>query len=153
MVTRSLTVVKSRWEGELEWENNVVIYRHWDGDLGGHGAWLAEFLDDIVVVNGIQIGRAPKRYANGPGRLAAMLVTKLQQDGHNPDLLGKVTACGQEYQYELYVQYGHSGGSIRVIVLDEPMTAFGKECTNEIFNGTVDEYQTWIETQCTANKV
>ena len=153
MSTRSLTTVRSRWNGEGEFETHANIYRHHDGYLEGHGQWLFDFLNGLVVVNGIgAASEMPARYVNGPGRLAAALVAKLHEDGHEPNLNATSGPCGQEFHYQIDVEFGMSFGRkagfpVRVTVFDGPMTAFGsgcENCTNKIFDGTVDEYGAFL---------
>lgn len=149
MGTRCLTVVRSR-QGNDPFEVHAVIYRHWDGYPEGHGKWLLDFLDGMHIVNGIG-GGMPAKYARGPGRLAAQLVSKLQQEGHEPGLLPGIASCGQEFQYHVDVtmNWGLNGdaGTIEITVFNGPMTAFGlggDECTNQIFKGTVSEYAEFL---------
>lgn len=146
MSTRSLTVVRSRWNSKGAFETHANIYRHHDGYLEGHGQWLFDFLNGLVVVNGIS-GQMPKRYANGPGRLAAQLVAQLHAAGHEPDLNTSDGPCGQEYHYQIDVEFGldfsRKEYPVSVTVFDGPMTAFGaggNDCTNKIFEGSVEEY-------------
>ncbi len=147
MGTRCITEIRSRWEGKEEYKQLAVIYRHWDGYLSGHGQDLFNFLDSVKIINGIR-GNEKGRFANGPGRLAAMLVYDLHKDGHNPDLIGSVQDCGQEYHYVIDVDYGREGGTVSITVYDGPMTAFGlggEDCTNKIFNGSIKEYGEFIK--------
>ena len=148
MGTRCITVVRSRWESQ-DWTTNAVIYRHWDGYPESHGQWLYDFLDGLAIVNGVG-SDTPKKHANGPGRLAAQLVTRLQEDGHDPDILGcDVAEVGQEYEYRINVAYGNRGGTIELEVFDGPMTFFGvggDQCTELLFKGTVEEWGTWLNT-------
>jgi hypothetical protein len=128
--TRSTTTVRSRWAEKGRWNTHVVIYRHWDGYLDGHGRWLHDFLKG--------------RHANGPGRLAAMLVAELQADGHNPDLLPGNGPCGQGYHYQVDVDMESNG--LAVTVFDGPMTAFGAgDCVSEIFRGSIAEYGAFLD--------
>lgn len=148
MSTRSLTSVKSRW-GEGEWRTHAVIYRHSDGYLTGHGEQLFEFLNGLEVVNGIKCEGMPERWVNGPGELAAELVVHLWRLGCSPDLMdhGELEV-GQEFHYEISVDYGPSGGVIRLVVYDGPMTFFGeggKKCVCKIFEGTVSEFGQFLE--------
>lgn len=146
MSTRSITSIRSRWD-EGDYRTHAVVYRHRDGYLEGHGRWLHAFLGGLQVVNGIGQDM-PKRYANGPGRLASQLVAELQRDGHSPDLIGDVDDVGQEFHYQPDVQYGEDGGMVSVTVFDGPVTFFGlggEDCTNQIFTGTVAEYGEWLE--------
>lgn len=149
MGTRSITEVRSRWEGKENYKTNAVIYRHWDGYLDGHGQDLLNFLNNIHVVNGISSRNPEGRIANGPGRLASMLVNDLFLNGHDPDLIGEVSDMGQEYHYVVDVDFGMDGGTIKVTVYDGPMTAFGfgEECTNKIFSGSVAEYSDFLKKQ------
>lgn len=145
MGTRSVTVVTSQWDAKDPVEHNATIYRHWDGYLDGHGRWLADFLEDVVVTNG-QIDGV--KNFNGPGRLACGIVAAMQEDDLNPDLMKQGVVCGQEFEYQVHVKYGSEGGEIGIRVLDGPMTAFGmggEECGNEIFNGTVKEFDEFIK--------
>jgi len=138
-----MTVVTHDWDGG-DIQHNATIYRHWDGYLGGHGRWLADFLKEVVVTNG-EHGKL--NHFNGPGRLASGIVSALQIDGHNPDLMDQGSVVGQEYEYRVHVNYGNAGGEIGVQVLDGPMTFFGgggEECTNEVFSGTVDEFNAFV---------
>ena len=146
MGTRSLTVVRSKWD-EGDWEVNAVIYRHWEGYLEGHGQWLFDFLDGMVVINGIP-GDPPPKFANGPGRLAAQIVAGLQEDGHSPDLMPSVCDCGQEFHYQIDVPFGMGGGEIQLTVFGRPMAVLGlggSEC-NQIFQGTVAEFDEFLST-------
>lgn len=151
MGTRSLTVVKSKWNADDEWATNATIYRHWDGHPESHGKDIAMFLDGLHLVNGIG-QKMPERYANGVGRLAAQLVCFLQEGGHDPDLMSSGAVCGQEYEYHLLCNSQKL--TIEMAVYDGPMTFFGgggENCTNEVFRGTVAEYAEWIEAAVAAD--
>lgn len=149
MGTRSLTIVRSQWEkGDDGIENPIehhgTIYVHWDGYLSGHGRWLADWLDGVVVTNG-ELGEA--KHYNGPGRLCTGMISDMHVDGKNPDLVKEGSICGQEYEYEIFVDYGMGGGTITVIVRDGPVTFFGmggEDCANEVFRGSVEEYRQFI---------
>lgn len=147
MGTRSVTTVRSRWGNTGDFEMHATVYRHYDGYLRGHGAWLAHFLENIKVMNGKGGDWDETRHVNGPGRLAARLVIALDEDGHDPDLMPHDTDCGQEYHYQISVDFGMNGGDISVAVFDGPMTFFGDggdECVNKIFEGNVYEYGAFI---------
>jgi hypothetical protein len=147
MGTRSITTIRSSWDEESELETHAVIYRHWDGYLEGHGEWLLEFLQGARVVNGKRGDEGPMTF-NGPGRLAAGIVSKLLLDGHEPDLRHEHGDCGQEFEYVVDVQnYGQDKAVILVTVFDGPVTAFGmggEKCNNKIFSGTVEEYAAFL---------
>lgn len=117
MGTRSLTYIEeSHQTAVADEENNnevhetkqniLCMYRQYDGYLSGHGAELAEFLQDFNVVNGYNSG-TPERSANGMGCLAAQLIAHFK-DGigniyiHNPD----DKDCGEEYTYTIYEEGG-----------------------------------------------
>lgn len=146
MATRSITTVRNRWNSKDEWETLAVIYCHWDGYPSVQGACIYKLLDDMEVINGIP-GNPPPKFANGAGRLASQLVTHLQKEGRDPDLMSKLQDSGQEFQYQIDVD---ADLSIKVTVFNGPMTLFGAggdECNNEIFSGTVEEFGEFLETE------
>ena len=145
MGTRGLTIVRSRWKNEGDFSTDAVIYRHLDCYPSVHGKDLADFLSGLVLINGIP-GNPPAKYTNGPGRLAAQLVSHLQESGHNPSLRTTTGSCGQEYEY--YVDCDMGTLAISVSVYEGPMTFFGgggEDCNNRIFSGSPDEFSVWIE--------
>lgn len=153
MGTRSITQIRSKWETTDVYKDHCVIYRHWDGYLEGHGRYLYNFLKGINLVNGLTPGQK-RRVVNGPGRLAAALTHDLHKDGHDPDIIGSVADVGQEFHYVIDVDYGISGGTIKITVFDGPMTAFGlggDECTNKIFIGTIEDFGRFIGIDITEN--
>lgn len=98
MGTRSLTFV-------YDDENQPIInmYAQWDGYPSGHGADLADFLNQFeAITNGIRVGDERKT-ANGMGCLAAQLVAHFKV-GVGSFYLYPVTEklCGQEYEYHIY---------------------------------------------------
>lgn len=152
MGTRSITVVTSSWDGS-EKEPCATIYRHWDGYLEGHGQWLSDFLSDVTVTNGAV--DKPKHY-NGPGRLACGIVSALEADEHNPDLVPHGSVMGQEFEYHVHCDYGMDGGTLTVTVFDGPMTAFGmggEDCNNQIFSGTPSEFAEFLTKETEAEQV
>jgi len=68
MGTRCLTVVEDENGNEI-----LNMMRQMDGYPEGHGAELAEFLKDMVIVNGVSMNDT-RKIANGMGCLAAQLV-------------------------------------------------------------------------------
>lgn len=95
MGTRSLTFVEDGVGDKF-----VCIYRQFDGYPSGHGAELAEFLKDMVIVNGYN-PRDTRKIANGAGCLAAQLIAKLKE-GVGGIYIEPITAtadCGQDYEY------------------------------------------------------
>lgn len=144
MSTRSITSIRTQWADDDEWQTCAVIYRHHDGYLSGHGEWLFNFLDGLVVINGIP-ANPPERFANGAGRLAGQLVARLQKNGHDPNLMGgTIRDCGQEFHYQVDVG---PDLAVTVEVFEGPMTAFGiggEDCTDSVFKGTVAEYGAYL---------
>ena len=115
MGTRSLTYIEESYGENSEKKQNILcMYRQFDGYLSGHGAELAEFLQDFTVVNGYNSG-TPKRSANGMGCLAAQLIAHFKDDIgniyiHEPN----DSDCGEEYTYTIYEQ----DGKVRVRAYD-----------------------------------
>ena len=70
MGTRSIIYFRDR-----HGNNYAIIYQQYDGYLVGVGKELAEFLLNIVVVNGISKLSAPKIAGNGAGCIAAQYVS------------------------------------------------------------------------------
>lgn len=146
MGTRSITTVRSRWENG-EWETFAHIYRHYDGYLAGQGTLLFEFLNGLEVINGIPQNPSPK-YANGPGALAAQLVVCMYQNHAEPQLRPDASPVGQEFHYQIDVNYGMGGGQVSITVFKGPMTAFGlggEQCTEKIFEGSVPVYGLFLK--------
>jgi hypothetical protein len=142
MSTRSVTTVRSRWDGKEDFKTHARIYRHWDGYPQCHGKWLHDFLEGMVVVNGLT-GDEPPKHANGPGRLAAQITAALLDDDHGPDLLNHDGDCGQEYEYRISVDFGLRGGTMVIEVFDGPIC----EDAGRLFEGTVEEFGAWIDSQ------
>lgn len=154
MATRSIITIRSRWVDESkvnEWEINGTIFLHNNGYLEGVGRWLYDFLDGMVVVNGIAVGEPmPERCANGPGRLACQLVTAMQLDYMYPSLAPSKGNYGEEYRYQIDITFGPRGGDIDISVFDGPMTMFGdggEDCTNLLFSGDVVGYGIFLNAQ------
>ena len=147
MGTRSLTYIEeSHQTAVADEENNnevhetkqniLCMYRQYDGYLSGHGAELAEFLQDFTVVNGYN-SNTPKRAANGMGCLAAQLIA------HFKDGIGNIyihepneSDCGEEYTYTVYEE----DGKVRVRAYD----VWAKKI---IFDGTPKQMLALAEAQ------
>lgn len=109
MGTRSLTFVYS------DEEPLVCMYRQMDGYPSGHGLELAEFLEPIVMVNGLSL-HDKRKIANGAGCLAAQLVAHFKNEPGSIYLMPtETTDAGQEYEYHIYVTF--EPGPLRVRVL------------------------------------
>lgn len=97
MGTRSLTFVYDHNEPILN------LYRQFDGYPEGHGAELADFLNDIeAITNGIAFGET-RRTANGMGCLAAQIVAHFKNSVGGFYIHSvQSTDCGQDYEYHVY---------------------------------------------------
>ena len=108
MGTRSLTRVFSTYKDEKKNKQVKVqlvnMYRQYDGYPSGHGVELADFLKGGKVVNGI--GSNDVNVFNGAGCLAAQMIAHFK-DGAGGIYIEPITAkdCGQEYEYEIIVDY------------------------------------------------
>lgn len=56
----------------------VSVYQQFDGDIGGVGHELAEWLSKKKVINGIQDQEMEQGYANGMGCLAAQFIKEFK---------------------------------------------------------------------------
>ena len=94
MGTRCLTRLYNEQNEEI-----AVLYRQYDGYPGGHGKELIEFLDGMVVGNGIG-SDMPKKYANGMECLAAQIVAHFKTEPGQFYLMPPGTHdVGEEYVY------------------------------------------------------
>ena len=134
MGTRSLTFVTEDHETPI-----ICMYRQMDGYPEGMGKDLFEFLDGLVVTNGIGLGDG-RRTANGAGCLAAQLVARFKRGAggiylHTPK---KFMDCGQEYEYVVNVSFDTR--QIDVSVYNKPYD--GRRKT--LFTGSVEDYGIWL---------
>ena len=135
MGTRSLTRVH-----EVYGENETCIinmYRQFDGYPDGHGQELVEFMEDRTIGNGIPCGQDLGKFSNGPGCFAAQLVANFKTNDepggfylYPPD----ATDCGQEYEYDIYIDPNQNEKGIRIKVTDY---------RTEIFNGNFEDFKTF----------
>jgi hypothetical protein len=127
MGTRSLTQVYD--DGKAV----VCMYRQFDGYPTGHGAELAEFLNQFeAITNGIAFGETRKT-ANGMGCLAAQLIGHFKTEAGGFYLYPIGTEdVGEEYDYHIHED--------KVVVNDSwtkenlftgSWTSFAKFCTKE----------------------
>ena len=135
MGTRSLTFVYDEDGKKL-----INMYRQYDGYPSGHGKDLAEFLEPITMVNGINMTKAVIAY--GPGCLAAQLVAHFK-DGPGGIYLEPTTAvdCGQDYEYHIAT---HGGGAELTIACQriEGLRPFRRK---KIFDGSIEEFKAFCE--------
>ena len=135
MGTRSLTFVYDKDGKKL-----INMYRQYDGYPSGHGKDLAEFLEPIVMTNGI--GMTEAVIANGPGCLAAQLVAHFK-DGPGGIYLGPTTAvdCGQDYEYHVKPK-GEGAGLTITCQRIEGLRPFRRK---KIFDGGIEEFKAFCE--------
>ena len=156
MGTRSLTYIEETWETAIADENNnnevhketqniLCMYRQYDGYMSGHGAELAEFLQDFNIVNGMRMNDPP-RTANGMHCLAAQLIVHFKTSGCKDDgtpvsspggiyiYHSDAKDCGEEFTYTIY----EKKGKVYIRAYD----VWNKDI---IFDGTPEELLTKIE--------
>jgi hypothetical protein len=94
-------------------KENVMcaIYQQWDGYASGVGLELAEFLNDIEMVNGISSDRTIGKIANGIGCLSAQYIAHIKKE------VGSVYMTYaddyQGYDYEVIIGYEGEGWSMK----------------------------------------
>lgn len=131
MGTRSITRVIA------DGEPIVAMYRQMDGYPAGHGKELAEFLDGVVMVNGIGMDSAGKKIANGYDCLAAQLVAHFKTEPGGIYLVPtKKADHGQEYEYDVIGEFGNP---------PKPPMVRVRNGRKVIFTGNVDAFKTFCE--------
>lgn len=91
----------------------VTIYRQYDGYLNGHGMDLAEFLNDISIVNGIS--GTTNKIANGMGCLSAQILAHLKKEPGNIYVYPPNSKdCWEEFTYYIYNNKIGEGVRMRV---------------------------------------
>ena len=131
MGTRSLTRVFE------DGQQVVNMYRQFDGYPSGHGKELFDFLDGLVVVNGLS-GGPDKRIANGAGCLAAQLVSHFKTEPGGIYLVtGSPGNHGQEYEYQVRCNFATKDVNIVVknyrkkVLFEGSVADFGIFCDKE----------------------
>lgn len=130
MGTRSLTRVFDEGDRQI-----VCMYRQFDGYPSGHGKELFEFLDGMVVVNGMTPGDN-RKIANGAGCLAAQMVAHFKTEPGGIYLYPtNITDAGQDFEYHVKVKDGNwmnseSGG------VEIKCVSYG----SELFSGSVADF-------------
>lgn len=122
------------------------MYRQYDGYMSGHGAELAEFLQDFNIVNGMKLNDPP-RTANGMGCLAAQLIVHFKasackDDGTPTSEPGGIYVYhpeakdyGEEFTYTIYTK---GKGNIYI-------RAYDVWAEKVIFDGTPEELLTKLK--------
>ena len=133
MGTRSLTFVYDEQGDKL-----INLYRQFDGYPTGHGAELAEFLNQGKMVNGLRLGDDGK-YFNGAGCMAAQLVSHFKKESGGFYLYPtNVEDCGQDFEYHIYTD-----GEIRVKIMNCGCNMFGltqSETYEPLFEGNLSQF-------------
>ena len=137
MATRAIIRVVEREEGvtfsEHQEDYHTQLYHHFDGYPEGLGVTLANYLNDISVVNGVS---GDSHQANGLGCLATQLVVHLKTgDEADWDLKGKpgnvyIDKAGAKRDWIDYIYYvwATEGKDVWISIFD-----YNDEC---IFVGT-----------------
>jgi len=111
MATRALINFVDREDGVSFSEHpgvdkiHVQIYNHYDGYPSGLGVTLADYLQDITVVNGLQSGQG--KVANGIGCLAAQVVSYLKDEPGYVYLYKPGEKNWEDYEYFIWCKEGH----------------------------------------------
>jgi len=139
MGTRSLTFVYSESKSGEKATPIMNMYRQYDGYPSGHGAELAEFLNDGRLVNGLS-GMGKEKQFNGMGCLAAQMVANFK-DGAGSFYLYPVTTtdCGQDYEYHVR----NIDGEFKITVFNCGVNFFGltqSEQHDKIFEGNLSQF-------------
>ena len=106
-ITRVIETYKDNKTQKQVKKQLINMYRQYDGYPSGMGADLVEFLDGSKVVNGLSSDdMRSTRVFNGGGCLAAQLVAHFKQGAGNIYIEPtSAKDCGQEYEYEIVVDF------------------------------------------------
>ena len=149
MGTRSLTRVFSTYKDEKKNKQVKIqlvnMYRQYDGYPEGHGTELADFLNSGKVVNGIGIDEQ-QRVFNGAGCLSAQMIAHFKK-GAGGIYIEPITAkdCGQEYEYEIIVDYDTHEVTLKCIEVGY-IDSKGKYRRGKrtLFEGKPSEFGSWL---------
>jgi hypothetical protein len=150
MGTRSLTRIFNTYKDENKNKQVKVqlvnMYRQYDGYPSGMGADLSEFLNSGKVVNGIS-SNEQQRVFNGSGCLAAQMIAHFKE-GAGGIYIEPISAknCGQEYEYEIIVDYDTHEITFKCIEVGY-IDAKGKYKTGKriLFEGKPTEFAQFLE--------
>ena len=150
MGTRSLSRVFETYKDEKKNKQVKVqlvnMYRQYDGYPSGHGTELADFLNSGKVVNGFGVNEQ-QRLFNGAGCLAAQMIAHFK-DGVGGIYIEPITSnnCGQEYEYEVIVDYDTKEITLKCIefgyIDDKGNYRSGKRI---LFEGKPSEFEQFVE--------
>jgi len=146
MGTRCLTFVYEKY-GQIQ-KPVCNMYRQFDGYPTGHGAELAEFLNDGELVNGLGVERDQLQF-NGMGCLAAQMISYFKKEFggfyiHPTD----VTDCGQDYEY--HVSEKKNGLYVEVYNCGCNFFGMSGDTHKLIFQGNLKEFTEFCKEKETA---
>ena len=135
MGTRCLTKVYDE-QGHML----INMYRQFDGYPTGHGAELAEFLNNGRMVNGLIMTKTPQELVfNGAGCLAAQLVAHFKQEPGGFYLYPtNIEDCGQDFEYHIYTD-----GGISIKIMNCGVNFFGmtqSDTYESVFDGNLAQF-------------
>ena len=117
MATRAIIRIAEREEGvtfsEHQEDYHTQLYHHFDGYPEYLGVTLANYLNDISIVNGVSGG---KPQANGLGCLAAQLVCELK-DGPGNVYIDKAGVKRDWIDYVYYI-WATEGKDVWISIFD-----------------------------------
>ena len=150
MGTRSLTRVFSTYNDEKKnkqvTEQLVNMYRQYDGYPEGHGMELADFLKGGKVVNGIGANETQVVF-NGAGCLGAQMIAHFK-NGAGGIYIEPISAnnCGQEYEYEVIVDFDTKELTMKCIVVGYIDSKGNyKNGKKVLFEGKPSEFEQFVE--------
>lgn len=139
MGTRSFTKIRDE-------DNRLIciIYRQFDSYPEGHGVDLANFLKGRRLVNGYNENDMSGPVSNGMGCLAASLVAFLKTAEHinvSNNKIGNIYLHPMDFDDTDWLDYIYTITPTRVVV-------YRPGGDDSIFEGTWEEYQSWIKGMC-----
>lgn len=101
MGTNSVTVIHSKGRNS---ESLVNIYTQYDSGFEDLGKDLQEFLNGMIITNGLPIGNMmPSKIANGMSCLAAQIVAHFKKRPGNVYLIPPTEDVNYNYAYHIYL--------------------------------------------------
>lgn len=151
MGTRGLIeIMHSKFENDEDKASKALctLYNHWDSYPEGLGKELADFLKQVKIVNGFNLGdpNAPKMAANGMGDLAAQIicVIKNPQVGPRPGSVSVIPTghrdCCEEYVYQIYEDEATNIPFLRAMEV-----GYSTEENTILFDGNPNDYEAWLK--------
>jgi hypothetical protein len=123
-----------------------AFYRQYDGYPDGHGATIGEILAAITLVNGYQSGQEAGKFANGPGCLAAQIITALKSECGiggiymiNPNPEDNKDGW-QEFEYHIFIDTVGEGFKSNYTSRIEC-----RDPERVIFSGSFEDFYVWAQ--------